>query len=57
MDSSLTSNYRLKQLESESPGLVVMGGDSHKEVVGSNPGTGYWMDLFTYIAVKILMFV
>ena len=32
-----------------SPGLVVMGGDS---VVGSNPSTIYWMDIFTLICSK-----
>ena len=29
-----------------SPGLVVMGGDSR-----SNPGTVYWMDIFSHIFV------
>ena len=29
-----------------SPGLVVMGGDSCLKVVGSNPSTVYWMDIF-----------
>ena len=36
--SSLDSNT--------SPGLLVMGGDSCPKVVGSNPSTVYWMDIF-----------
>ena len=29
-----------------------------QEVVGSNPGTGYWMDIFSYYTlVKTVMFV
>ena len=41
-----------------SPGLVVMGGDSRPKVVGSSPGTGYWMDIFSHLfAVKIVMCV
>ena len=27
---------------------MVKGGDSNQEMVGSNPGTGYRMDIFTY---------
>ena len=39
------------------PSLVVMGGDSlSKKVVGSNPGTIYWIDIFhIYFVVKIVM--
>ena len=38
-----------------SPGLVVTG---DKEVVGSNPSTGYWKEMFShYIVVKIVMFI
>ena len=41
-----------------SPGLVVMGRDSRPKVVGLNPGTVYWMDIFSQIfVVKIVMFV
>ena len=30
-----------------------MGRDSHSKVVGSNPGTVHWMDIFfTYICCK-----
>ena len=29
-----------------SPDLVVMGGDSCQKIVGSNPCTIYWMDIF-----------
>ena len=44
--------------ESESPGLVVMGGDSVLKVVGLNPRTIYWMDIFSHIfVVKIVVFV
>ena len=32
----------VRNLKGGSPGLVVMGG----EVVGSNPGTVYWRDIF-----------
>ena len=40
------------------PGLVVMGGDSCPKVVGSNPSTLYWIDIFSHLfAVKIVMFV
>ena len=41
----------------ESPGLVVMEGDSCPKVVGSNPGTVFgWMDIFSHIfVVKIAM--
>ena len=31
---------------------MVMGGDSSPKVVGSNPGTIYWMDIFTHIFCK-----
>ena len=35
---------------------MVMGGDSCPKVVGSNPGTVYWMDIFAHIfVVKIVM--
>ena len=39
-----------------SPGLVVMGGDS---AVGSNPGTAYWIDIFSHIFIvkNVMMFV
>ena len=37
-----------------SPGLVVKGGDSHLEVVSSNPGTAYYMDIFDIILLKNL---
>ena len=42
-----------------SPGLVVMGGDSCPKVVGLNPGTIYWMNIFSHkFVVKIVkMFV
>ena len=41
----------------ESPGLVVMEGDSCPKAVGSNPGTVFgWMDIFSHIfVVKIAM--
>ena len=33
-----------------------MGRDSHSKVVGSNPGTVHWMDIFSHIfVVKIVM--
>ena len=35
-----------------SPGLVVMGGNSRPKVVGSNPGTVDWMDIFSHTFVK-----
>ena len=38
-----------------SPGLVVLGGDFLK-VVGSNPGTVCWMDIFSHIKI-VMMFV
>ena len=42
----------------ESPGLLVMGGDSFFKVVGSNPSTIYWMDIFSHLfVVKIVIFV
>ena len=31
-----------------SPGLVVMGGDSCPKVVSLNPGTVYWIDIFSH---------
>ena len=36
-----------------------MGGDSFPKVVGLNPGTIYWMDIFSQIFVVkiVLMFV
>ena len=41
-----------------SPVLVVMGGHSIQMVVGSNPGTRYWMGIFSHIfVVKIVMCV
>ena len=30
------------------PSQVVMGGDSCSKVVSSNPGTVYWMDIFSH---------
>ena len=40
------------------PGLVVMGGGSSSKIVSSNPGTVYWMDIFSNtFAVKIVIFV
>ena len=34
-----------------------MGGDSYLKVVGSNPSTVYWMDIFSRIfVVKNVMF-
>ena len=40
----------LKQLlfKGGRPGLVVMGGDSCPKVMGSNPGTIYWMDMIFF---------
>ena len=39
-----------------SHGLVVMGIDSQSKVVGSNPGTIYWMDISSHVfVVKIVM--
>ena len=39
-------------------GLVVMGGASSSKIVSSNPGTIYWMDIFSNtFAVKIVIFV
>ena len=35
-----------KGIEGGSPSLVVMGGDSCSKVMGSNPGTIYWMDIY-----------
>ena len=35
----------------ESPGLVVMGGESFLKFIGSNPITIYWMDNFLHIFV------
>ena len=41
-----------------SPGLVVMGRAHVLKVVGSNPGTVYWMDIFSHIfVVKIVLFL
>ena len=37
--------------EGESFGLVVMGEDSCCKVVGSNPSTVYWMDIFSHLFV------
>ena len=31
---------------------MVMGDNSCREVVGSNPSPVYWMDIFTYICSK-----
>ena len=37
---------------------MVMGGDSIQKVVGWNPSTAYWMDIFSQIFVaKFVMFV
>ena len=36
-----------------SPGLVVMGGGSHLKVMGSNPGTVYWMEM-TFFHIDLL---
>ena len=37
---------------------MVMGGDSYSMVVSSNPGTAYWIDIFSQIiTVKIDLFV
>ena len=37
---------------------MVMRGDSNPKVVGSNPTTVYWMDIFSHtFVVKIVMFV
>ena len=49
--------YRFNQLnflpenQGGSPGLAVMGGDSRQKVVGSNPSTRYWMDIFSHLFV------
>ena len=41
-------------LQGGSPGLVVKRG----KVVSSNPGPGYWMDIFSHLFVeRIVMFV
>ena len=45
-------------MEGGSSGLVVMGGTSCSKVVSLNPGTIYWMDIFTNLfAVKFVMCV
>ena len=45
-------------IQGGSPGLVVMGGDSYSMVVSSNPGTAYWIDIFSQIiTVKIDLFL
>ena len=36
-----------------SPGLVVMGGDSRYDIVGSNPSSAYWMDM-TFFHIDLL---
>ena len=36
-----------------SPGLVVMGGGSCPRVIGSNPGTIYWIDM-TFFHIDFL---
>ena len=46
-----------KCLKGGSPGLVVMRGDSFPKVVGSNPTTVYWMDIFAFICCKIVSFI
>ena len=35
---------------------MVKGGDSFQKVVSLNPGTSYWMDIFTLIYCKIVRF-
>ena len=41
-----------------SPGLVVKEETHNLMVVSSNPGTGYWMDIFSHIfVVNSVMFV
>ena len=42
-----------KILPLKGPGLVVMGGDSHSDGPGSNPGNVYWMDM-TFIHIDLL---
>ena len=41
-----------------SPGLVLMAETDVPKVVGSNPSTVHWMDIFSHLfVVKIVMFV
>ena len=41
-----------------SPGLLVIGETRDSKVMGSNPSTIYWMDIFSHtFVVKIVMFV
>ena len=55
---TFTLHHKIKKCMVGSPGLVVMGIDSRSKVVGSNPGTIYWMDIFSHkFVVKIVMFV
>ena len=50
----LTKNYRSKLSVGGSPGLVVMGDDSCREVVGSDPiWYRYWMDI-TFFHIYLL---
>ena len=43
-----TIHARKHQILDGSPGLVVMGDDSCREVVGLNPGAIYWMELIFF---------
>ena len=37
---------------------MVKGEPRNQKVVSSNPGTGYWMDIFSHLyVVRIVMFV
>ena len=38
-----------------SPGVVVKGETRNQKVVSSNPGTGYWMDIFSHLFVVIIV--
>ena len=54
LNKSWSSGYG----RSSGPGLVVMGGDSCSKVMGSNPSTVYWMDIFhIYLYIKIVKFI
>ena len=54
---SAETNQRM-QNKGWSPGLVIKGVDLNQMVVSSNPGAGYWMDIFSHLfVVRNVMFV
>ena len=54
MSSITVAVYKLSEtfsIKGGNPDLVVMGEDSCPKVVGSNPSTVYWMDIFAHLFV------